>query len=194
MVITLIRNLKQAAIILGGILMCSLPGLVPDLAYASTYRSNFENIPAVNKRPIRVAVWRVTPTVIICEHAPIDEDTATKAVKFWEGLGHRFFRTQYKYDPLGKCNNSQPLGYIIVRLVTQEIKLDSGALAETHFFIDNDTRAVEWATIYMRSDVRETVLEHEIGHALGYLHYNKINHLMNSKWIQGGWDVDGLKN
>ena len=79
-------------------------------------------------------------------------------------------------------------------MVTQGIDLESGALAETHFFVDNDTNKIEWAIIYMRPDVKETVLEHEIGHALGYLHYNKINHLMNSKWTQGGWDKDGLKN
>ena len=67
-------------------------------------------------------------------------------------------------------------------------------LQANNFFVDNDTNKIEWATIYMRSDIKETVLEHEIGHALGYLHYNKINHLMNSKWTQGGWDSDGLKN
>ena len=62
----------------------------------------------------------------------------------------------------------------------------------THFYVDNDTREVNWAIIYLKNDIRDTVLEHEIGHALGYLHYNKINHLMNSKWTQGGWDTVGL--
>lgn len=46
----------------------------------------------------------------------------------------------------------------------------------------------------MRKDVRETVLEHELGHALGFLHYNKINHIMNEKWAQGGWDKEGLES
>ena len=35
---------------------------------------------------------------------------------------------------------------------------------------------------------------HEIGHALGFLHYNMINHLMNKKWSMGGWDKEGLEN
>ena len=68
------------------------------------------------------------------------------------------------------------------------------SLAQTRFYIDNLTNKILYAKIYMRSDVRETVLEHEIGHALGYLHYNKINHLMNEKWQQGGWDKEGLEN
>jgi len=66
-------------------------------------------------------------------------------------------------------------------------------LAETHFYINNDTKEVDWAIIYMKPAIKETVLEHELGHALGYLHYNKIEHLMNSKWIYGGWDTDGLE-
>jgi len=163
-------------------------------ASASTYTSNFRNIPAVNKLPPRVARWKFTPTVIICEHAPVSKDQVNSAVKFWKELGHRFYRTQYKYDPQNKCLEKQPTGYIIVHMVTQGLDLESAALAETRFFVDNDTNKIEWATIYMRSDIKETVLEHEIGHALGYLHYNKINHLMNSKWTQGGWDKDGLKN
>ena len=110
----------------------------------------------------------------------------------WEKLGYRFLSTQYKYDPLNKCAQQQPVGYIIIHLVTQGIKLDDKDLAETHFFINTDHNEIEWAIIYMRSEIRETVLEHEIGHALGFLHFNKINHLMNSKWIQGGWDTQGL--
>jgi len=163
-------------------------------ASASTYTSNFKNIPAVNKLPPRVARWSLMPTVLVCDHAPITEVQIKSATKFWKDLGHRFFRIQYKYDPLNKCLDKQPTGYIIVHMVTQGIDLESRSLAETHFFVNNDTNKIEWAIIYMRTDVKETVLEHEIGHALGYLHYNKINHLMNSKWTQGGWDKDGLKN
>jgi hypothetical protein len=161
---------------------------------ASDYKSNFRHIPAIETGPIRVAVWKRTPTVIVCEHAPVKESQIKEAVKFWRNLGHKFMRTQYKYDPLGKCNSGAPLGYILVHLVTQNIKLDSDSLAETHFFIDNDTNEVDWAIIYMRSITKDIVLEHEVGHALGYLHFNKINHLMNSKWTQGGWETSGLEN
>ena len=164
---------------------------VPE-ATASNYVSNFERIPAVENRPPRVATWRRTPTVVVCEYAPIEKDQVLKAVKLWENLGHKFFSTQYKYDPLNKCRTKTPVGYIIVHLVSQDAKLDESSLAETHFFVNNDHNEIEWAIIYLRNDVRETVLEHEIGHALGFLHFNKINHLMNSKWTQGGWDSDGL--
>jgi hypothetical protein len=159
---------------------------------ASEYISNFKKVPAIQNMPPQVATWKRTPTVIVCEHAPVTEKQAQAAVKFWKGLHHRFFTTQYHHDPLNKCRQEQPVGYIIIHLVTQSINLEDKDLAETHFFINTDHDEIEWAIIYLRSDVKELVLEHEIGHALGYLHYNKINHVMNSKWVQGGWDTDGL--
>ena len=162
-------------------------------AVAGDYISNFERIPAAENRPPKVARWKRTPTIIVCDYAPVARSDIIKAVKFWENLGYRFFTTQYKYDPLNKCKETTPVGYIIVHLVHQDNKMDDDDLAQTHFFVDNDHNEIEWAIIYMKSDIRETVLEHEIGHALGFLHFDKINHLMNSKWTQGGWDINGLE-
>ena len=160
---------------------------------ASEYISNYDTIRAVQKMPLRAGTWKKTPTVIVCEYAPISETQVKSAVGFWKSLGHRFFRTQYKYDPLEKCKSSKPVGYIIIHLETLGIPMHPAAAAETHFFVNNDTNAVEWAIIYVRNDTRATVLEHEIGHALGYLHYDKPGHLMNSMLAKGGWKTDGLE-
>lgn len=163
---------------------------------ASEYVSNFTTIPAVEHLPIRVATWKSTPIVIVCEHAPVTETQINSALTFWKDLGHYFQRVQYKHDPLDKCKQETPVGYILLRLVTQEVAstLDSDSLAVTHFYVDNTTNNVDWAVIYFKSsDIKETVLEHEIGHTLGYLHYDKFNHIMNSKWAQGGWDTKGLQ-
>ena len=135
-----------------------------------------------------------TPTVIVCEYAPVSKIQINSATAFWEQLGYRFYTTQYKHDPLHKCLSDNPVGYIVIHLVSSNIKMDDTSLAQTHFYVDNDTSEIEWAMIYMRADVRKTVLEHELGHALGFLHYNMINHLMNEKWAMGGWDKEGLEN
>ena len=168
--------------------VCTLP--FP--AAASDYVANYERVPAVENRPPQVATWSRTPTVIVCEHARVTQIEVDKATKFWKNLGYRFFRTQFKHDPLNKCLSSAPVGYILIHLVTMGVKMEDTALAQTHFFVDNDTATIDWAVIYMRSTHRETVLEHELGHALGFLHFNKINHLMNQRWEMGGWDTDGL--
>jgi len=161
---------------------------------ASGYISNFERIPLVENRPPQVGHWALTPTVIVCQYAPVTEAQTRSAVNYWKKLGYRFYTTQYKHDPLNKCKSESPKGYIVLHLVTQGVKMEESSLAQTHFYVDNDTNEIEWAIIYLRSDVRETVLEHEIGHALGFLHFNVINHLMNEKWAMGGWDQNGLEN
>ena len=161
---------------------------------ASDYVSNYIKIPAVQNTPPKIGKWLTTPTVIVCEYAPISRAQINSATAFWDQLGYRFYTTQYKYDPLNKCLSDNPIGYIVIHLVSSNIKMDDTSLAQTHFYVDNDTSEIEWAMIYMRDDIRKTVLEHEIGHALGFLHYNMINHLMNEKWTMGGWDKKGLEN
>ena len=165
---------------------------VTSTTYASDFETNIESIPALNKVPPRVGRWKVAPTVIVCAHAPPTEIQTKSAVRFWEQLGHRFSKTQFKHDPLKKCLSDTPTGYITIHLVSQGVTLRPAALAETHFFVNNETGEIEWAVIYMRDDLRPTVLEHEIGHALGYLHHNQHNHLMHEKLIHGGWDIEGL--
>jgi len=179
----------MAYVFLFGFSVCTLPGS----AGASDYVANFERIPLVDDRPPQVASWSLTPTVIVCEYAPLSAAQIDSAVAFWKKLGYRFFNTQYKHDPLNKCLSKSPVGYIVIHLVSQGIKMEDSALAQTHFYVDNQTATIDWAIIYMKADVEETVLEHELGHALGFLHYNKINHLMNQKWTMGGWDSDGLR-
>ena len=167
--------------------------MLAEPAAAGNYVSNFTRIPLVESRPPQVGSWKLTPTVIVCQYAPVERNQIDKAVDFWKKLGYRFYRTQYKYDPLNKCQSKAPKGYIVIHLTTLGVKMDESSLAQTHFYVDNQTGEIDWAVIYMK-DARETVLEHEIGHALGFLHFNKINHLMNEKWTMGGWDKDGLKN
>jgi hypothetical protein len=176
------------------VLFASSVSMLAVPAAAGDYVGNFERMPLVEKRPPKVGTWKLTPTVIVCEHAPVTEVQIKSAVNFWKALGYRFYSTQYKYDPLNKCLSESPQGYIVIHLVTQGIRLEESSLAQTHFYVDNDTNEIQWARIYMRPDIRDTVLEHEIGHALGFLHYNMINHLMNQKWTMGGWDKDGLAN
>lgn len=162
-------------------------------AGASDFNSNYDRIPLVHNAPPQVATWALTPTVIVCEHAPVSQRQIIKAVNFWKRLGYKFYSTQYKHDPMNKCLMDEPIGYIVIHMVTSGVPMEEKALAQTHFYVDNLTNKISYAKIYMRSDVRETVLEHELGHALGFLHFNKINHLMNEKWMMGGWDTEGLE-
>ncbi len=163
-------------------------------AQADTLVANYRRVPTIQDAPPQVATWKHPPRLVICAHAPVSEIQVNSAVKFWERLGHKFKSTTYKRSSQDMCTKEKPLGYILVHTVTKGVKLENTALAQTHFFVDNLTNKIDWAVIYMRPDIRETVLEHELGHALGFLHFNKIDHLMNQKWEMGGWDTNGLKN
>ena len=170
---------------------------IPNLSqptYAASPVANYHRVPTIEDAPPQVARWLHSPTLVICDHAPVTEVQINSAVKFWENLGYEFEYVDYKRKLQSKCTNENPVGYILIHIVTKGVKLESTALAQTHFFVDNLTNKIDWAVIYMRPDVRDTVLEHELGHALGFLHFNKINHLMNQKWEMGGWDTEGLKN
>jgi len=178
-------------VFLFGSSVCALTGP----AEAGPYVGNFERIPLIENRPPQVGHWSKPPAIIVCEQAPISEIQIRSAVNFWKRLGYKFGNTQYKYDPLNKCLSDEPKGYIILHLVTKGVKLEETAIAQTRFYIDNATNEISWAIIYVRSDeIRATIVEHELGHALGFLHYNVTNHLMNSKWTMGGWDKEGLEN
>tara|TARA_R110000765_G_scaffold420186_1_gene525003 strand:- start:498 stop:1079 length:582 start_codon:yes stop_codon:yes gene_type:complete len=161
--------------------------------YAAAPVANYHKVPTIADAPPQVATWSRPPILVICEYAPVSEIQINSAVKFWEGLGYEFAQVKYKKNSQSKCTSEEPLGHILVHIVTKGVKLESTALAQTHFFVDNLTNKIDWAVIYMRPDVRDTVLEHELGHSLGFLHFNKINHLMNQKWEMGGWDVEGLE-
>jgi len=43
------------------------------------------------------------------------------------------------------------------------------------------------------SSFDERVLEHEIGHALGWVHVGTRGHLMHPEWAKGGWNTFGLE-
>ena len=143
----------------------------------------------------QTAKWKKMPAVVVCTHAPIEKEAVKKAVKFWKDLGYRFHSAIYFKDlrAAEACTAPEPTGYILIDLVTQETFGTYDDMAITHFYVDNFTREIYWARIYLKNNVEERVLEHELGHALGWLHTKSRGHLMHKKWFYGGWDTTGLK-
>ena len=167
-------------------------GVTPE-ATASDYRSNYESLPAMNTKPLQVGKWHTIPKIVVCHTAPIEELSVKSAVVFWTRLGYKFRTTLYKKDTAA-CSDDTPNGYIVIHLVSKELreKMDTNILAETHFYVDRYTKEIGWAKIYLVTKPPKLVLEHEIGHALGFLHYNKNGHLMHEKLIYSGWDTEGV--
>jgi len=171
--------------------------LISGNIYASTPVIEGLDILKIAKKDLaQIGHWKRTPTVVICEHAPIERNNVRTAIKWWNERGYIFYHSIYMRGSRAReiCNSADPTGYITINLVTQETFEAGDNLAVTHFYVDNDTHEIHWAKIYLKPQVEERVLEHELGHALGWMHTEKRGHLMNEKLIYGGWGDAGLKN
>tara|TARA_R110002020_G_scaffold74257_13_gene190192 strand:- start:1996 stop:2610 length:615 start_codon:yes stop_codon:yes gene_type:complete len=143
----------------------------------------------------QTATWHKMPAIVVCTHAPVEKEKVQKSIKFWKKLGYRFHSSVYFKESRSAeaCMSDNPVGYIVIDLVTQKTFGNYDDMAITHFYIDNRTREIHWARIYLKTNVEERVLEHELGHALGWMHSTTTGHLMHKKWVHGGWKIDGLK-
>ena len=190
---TIKYSLISISIILGILLFCS----VFSTAKGSEYKSNYEKVPAINKMPPLVAKWARGPNIVVCDDAPVDEIRVRSTIRFWESRGFEFGTLEFKrpdrHQHRAICNDTAPVGTIVIHMTTRSNTMEATTLAQTHFYVDNKTKKIRWAIINLRIDPPERVLEHEFGHALGFLHYNKNGHLMHESQPLGGWDTAGLQ-
>ena len=140
--------------------------------------------------PVQKAIWKDEPRIRICESTEVKMYRAQKAIKFWEMLGYEFDGVRMD----GTLNCADPRhGEIIVTL--PEGNIDENHMAATRIFTEKVTGHIAKAKIfiYPKYAPRDRVLEHELGHALGWSHYNQKFHLMHPNWHQGGYDRSGLR-
>ena len=163
-----------------------LPGSNDSIASpTTTYPSyNFSK-----RKPIEsVGKWTKPPDIVICKSAPTTEADVKKAIGWWTSRGHRFGIVIVDSIHYG-CIFGASDGYIIIELVSGK-DFRHEYLGTTSMRHDLRTKEMVSAAIKLRGAVPERVLEHEIGHAMGFLHYNKIGHIMHENWALGGWDDD----
>tara|TARA_R100001163_G_C5068202_1_gene208165 strand:+ start:6246 stop:6764 length:519 start_codon:yes stop_codon:yes gene_type:complete len=142
-------------------------------------------------KPKQQAVWSTTPSVRICAATKVPSFRVSRALSYWEMLGYKFDGVFADYN----LNCGEPrYGEIIVTLPTGE--MSENHLASTRIYTEKHTSNIAKAKIfiYPKDGRTQRVLEHEIGHALGWLHYPQKYHMMNPSWHAGGYDSTGLKN
>jgi predicted Zn-dependent protease len=84
-------------------------------------------------------------------------------------------------------------GEIIITL--PESGFSDKHLASTRIYTHKETGHIVKAKIQMlpKNAKKERVLEHEIGHALGWYHYPQRYHMMHPNWRLGGYERRGLQ-
>lgn len=141
--------------------------------------------------------WIDPPNISICEGTNITEARLRDAIKAWTVLGYEFGEVKWKRFELQECN-SAAFGDILIRYPTQEDISEhqtSGHLAVTltrHQKITNQILGAEIFFINQSGTRTSHVLEHELGHALGWAHCNKGYHRMNPNTSRLGTDTKGI--
>ena len=135
--------------------------------------------------------WIMNPGVTVCGNSGVSSVRISKAIKYWEKLGYKFDYVRFDYAI--NCHTPR-FGEIMIMLPDQEFNFDNH-LASTKITISNKTKEIVKAKIfiYPKSATKERVLEHEIGHALGWPHINQPYHIMNANWHHGGHNSSGLR-
>ena len=139
----------------------------------------------------RTNEWKMSPGITVCGSSGVSSFRISKAVKYWEKLGYKF--DYIRFDHAINCHTPR-FGEIMITLPDQDFQFDNH-LASTRITISNKTKEIVKAKIliFPKSAEKERVLEHEIGHALGWPHINQPYHIMNSNWHTGGHNSSGLR-
>ena len=168
---------------------------LPFLLASAPVITGVQRLPAGDSTyPLRIGTWKYTPTVVVCSGAPVTVKAVKQAVGWWKLHGHQFFQAVTTDDSLDKCQAEYPEGFIVIHVGKQRMFTADDDLAETHFYIDEETQEISWAKIFLKSAPLERIMEHELGHALGFMHTMKVGHMMYPTWLRGGWDDRGLES
>ena len=134
----------------------------------------------------KMAHWRYAPTVRVCKVSPLSVNEVAAAVKWWKDLGYDFDLI-YSSD----CIEANKFAAITITLDQGELFMNN-LLGSTTLYADPETKEIYWANIELRHPYTARVLEHELGHALGWLHARTKGHMMHPYHFEGGWSNDAL--
>ena len=117
------------------------------------------------------------PIIANCYGTDFSEMQFRRAMKFWERKGHKF--GFYEHNPPEElCENEYLDGFIILRKGGR-FDHDSGVLAKTRRYTRLTSVFAAVITYRPGSQNLEWINEHELGHALGFAHFEADGHIMH---------------
>jgi len=139
------------------------------------------------------AYWSVKPTLKVCETSSISRSRVKRAVSYWVGLGYEFEDVVFDDESLS-CTADPSPGEIVITTPDQDFDFSRLAITKTYRIADTGTIVYSTIQLPPENQTKERVLEHEIGHALGWDHTVRPKHMMNENWVQGGADSTGTRH
>ena len=154
------------------------------------------------KDPTKLGEWPSPPDIIVCSTAPVSYKQIKRAVKFWKKLGYTFGNITMALHNNYQCATGDiSANQIMIDMPSQSFFADERwdtptKVGLTKLSVDTDTNTIFKAKIEIMSNWggTERILEHELGHALGWRDWDQFGHIMNSNWSNGGYNTKGLKN
>lgn len=138
------------------------------------------------------ANWNDVPNIIICDNSTISFSRVNNALIFWKNLNYNFGQIIRQYCP----PDSEFIGSIyIMDPISNNINDKIAANTNTIYNVfNNGHKEIIGAWIEIPNSVtsKQLILEHEIGHALGFQHTSKKYHIMNKELTKSGTNTEGL--
>ena len=159
-------------------------------AYVPHEWINFEH---VSNRQIQLnGVWTIPPDIVICDRVA-SEFRVRQAIRFWQRLGYSFGDVSSSNDPLD-CRKEE-IGKIKIMLPDSNTRMANNlAITNTERLVATGENIRATIVIHSFAVTKPLVLEHEIGHALGWQHSTRYGHLMNPEVERLGHDTSGIRN
>jgi len=145
---------------------------------------------AVNKKIELNSYWIIPPDIIICDRVATVSRVKT-ALRFWERLGYEFGEIREERDALN-CNLDVPGTIKIMLPSTTDDMQNRLAITLTHKFMTTSEAIHSEIKIHSFAVNMGLVLEHEIGHSLGWLHASRKGHVMYPEYDHIGSNASGV--
>jgi|TARA_B100000700_G_C14644379_1_gene668960 hypothetical protein len=146
---------------------------------------SYERQEVIGFPPDKAGEWKKPPNIKVCDK-DIPVEKVSLAVEWWRMRGYKF-----GYIIRSNCLSKKETGFIYITLPGQTFDFGKN-LARTHLARVDNSSVIIWAHIEVSDVHKSRLLEHEIGHALGWTHSSIDKHIMHPSWQRGGWVDKGI--
>lgn len=146
----------------------------------------------VHSSPVLGSYWSEYPSIRICEGSGITKTRISQITSFWIRMGYEFGGVFF--DPGSEmCEIEGVTGQLTFMIARSDTPIGNN-LALTRTWYNKNTGQITKAQVYVLGGFINKVylLEHEMGHALGWDHFNRKYHIMNQYYDFIGSDSYGL--
>ena len=153
-------------------------------------------IPIHGRRAIQEGEWSEPPEILLCHNGPVTISRIERAIRYWTRLGYTFGTVRQALPGNTAClTNEASAGTITIDIPSQEFRFGThlGSTKAWRYTANNEIFKAR-IEIIPAWGTSERILEHEIGHALGWKDMNSTGHIMHSVWAAGGYNSAGVRN